>query len=74
MMPKNWLTKEEQEKFYIEREKYKRYCKCGHYAYINPKSGVAECSWCHNNIFKDKKTEFEYRMKENLYREKRNNR
>ena len=68
---KNWLSRQEIEKFYEERDKYKRYCKCGHYAYVNPKKGVAEGSWCHNNIFIDKKHEFEYRMKENLLREKR---
>lgn len=69
---KSWLTREEQEKFYEERDKYKRYCKCGHYAYVVNKTGVAECSWCHNNVFIDKQTEFKYRMKENLIREKRN--
>lgn len=73
-MIERYLTKKETERFFIERDKFKRYCKCGHYAYITNKSGIAECSWCHNNVFIDKKTEFEYRMKENLYREKRNNR
>lgn len=55
------------------KEPYKRYCKCGHYAYIVNKEGRAECSWCHNLIFIDKKHEFEYRLNEQRIREKRNN-
>lgn len=66
-----YLSNKELEIFYEVRDKYKRYCKCGHYAYVSPKKGVAECTWCHNNIFIDKKHEFEYRLKENLLREKR---
>ena len=69
----NWLTTSEREKFYEERNKFKRYCKCGHYAYIVNKEGRAECSWCHNLIFIDKKHEFEYRLNEQRIREKRNN-
>lgn len=69
---RTWLTKEEQERFYKERDKYKRYCKCGHYVYIANKSGLAECSWCHNNVFIDKQTEFKYRLKEKQIRERRN--
>ena len=47
-------------------------CKCGHSVVIMNKNGVAECRYCHNNVFKDKKTEFEYRMKQNLIKERRN--
>lgn len=48
-------------------------CKCGHTVVITNKNGRALCSYCHNYVFKDKKTEFEYRMKENQFRERRNN-
>ena len=69
-----YRSKEEDIKYFEEKAKYKRYCKnCGHSLYIVNKSGRAECTYCHNFVFADDKTEFMYRMKENLLREKRNN-
>ena len=41
-------------------------CKCGHSVDIPAKMGKVICNWCNNYVFKDKKTEFEYRMKERL--------
>lgn len=53
----------------IQKTAYK--CKCGHTVIIANKSGRAICSYCHKWVFKDKKTEFEYRMKENQIKERR---
>ena len=40
--------------------------KCGHRMLITNKYGKIPCSWCGNMIFKDKKTEFEFRLKEKM--------
>ena len=54
-----------------ELSKTRVYCpNCGHSIVM----GLREyklCSWCNNMAFKDKKTEFKYRMNENLIKEKR---
>lgn len=55
-----------------EIEKFKHKCKCGHSVVIANKSGRALCQYCHNFVFKDAKTEFEYRMKEKQTKERRN--
>ena len=68
-----FLTKKEEQKLWDEKAKYKVKCKCGHVStIINPK-GYQICSWCHNFVFINPQVEFEYRMKEKLLREKRNN-
>ena len=66
-----WLTKKEEERLWEEKDKSKVTCKCGHVVFMS-KSGRKICTWCNNYVFKDKQTEFEYRMKENLIRERRN--
>ena len=49
------------------------YCKsCGHVMYI-VKQEKALCDWCGHYIFKDKRAEFKYRLKEQLIRSKRKN-
>lgn len=48
-----------------EIRKHSKYCKCGHTVIIMNTDKVL-CSWCGNYVFKDDKTEFMYRMKENL--------
>lgn len=68
----SYMTPTERKLHNEAKEPYKRYCKCGHYAYITNKDGYCECSWCHHNIFIDKEHEFKYRMKENILRERRN--
>ena len=42
----------------------RRYCSCGHTINIPNKMDKIICSHCGNYVFKDKKTEFEYRLKE----------
>lgn len=45
---------------------YRVYCKdCGH-SMIIAKQEKALCSWCGHWVFKDKKVEFKYRLKEQL--------
>lgn len=41
-------------------------CKCGHSVLINAGIDKVLCSWCKNYVFKDKKTEDLYRLKERL--------
>jgi len=41
-------------------------CKCGHRVIIPKHVDKRLCSWCKNYVFRDKKVEFEYRMKERL--------
>lgn len=67
----NYLTNNEIKKIYDEQQKFRHKCNCGHTVYIANKLGVAECSYCHNLVFKDKKSEFEYRLKQNLIKERR---
>lgn len=55
----------------IQKTSYK--CRCGHTVVITNKEGRAICSNCHKWVFKDKRTEFEYRIKENQIKERRNN-
>ena len=41
-------------------------CKCGHTSIIPYNSDKILCKWCHNYVFKDKKAEFMYRVKERI--------
>ena len=45
-------------------------CNCGHSINIPPHLDKVICSWCGNYVFRDKKTEFEYRMNEEMRRNK----
>lgn len=70
-MENNYLTYKEME---IQSNQYVKAsikCKCGHPIVISNKKGVAECTWCHRNVYKDKATEFKYKMKEKLIKERR---
>ena len=53
----------------IQKTSYK--CKCGHTVVITHQVDKALCNYCNNLVFKDKKSEFEYRLKENQFRERR---
>ena len=39
-------------------------CKCGHTINMRPDVDKCICTWCHNYAFRDKKSEFEFRLKE----------
>lgn len=41
-------------------------CKCGHRVIIPYWVDKQLCGWCKSYVFRDKKKEFEYRMKEKL--------
>ena len=46
----------------IENNRY--YCKCGHSVVILPKEEKTFCTYCGHYVFKNKKDEFKYRIKE----------
>lgn len=48
----------------LDKVKYK--CKCGHRVVIPYFMDKNICSWCHEYVFKNKETEFKYRLKEKL--------
>lgn len=60
----NYLTKE-QEDLIEEKDKFKYYCKCGHYTHIYPFERINKkiCSWCGNYIYVSKKEEFKDRLR-----------
>lgn len=53
----------------IQKTSYK--CKCGHTIVITGNNTKKLCNYCNEFVFKDKKSEFEYRLKENQIRERR---
>lgn len=69
----NYLSNKEIKRLYEDRQNYSVKCKCGHTCTIlNPK-GYQICSWCHNYVFLNPKVEFEFRMREKINKERRNN-
>ena len=68
----NYLTNEEIEQIYQDKQKRSVKCKCGHTVVILDPKGYQICSWCRNYAFATPKIEFEYRMKEKILKEKRN--
>ena len=49
-----------------EYDKAKYKCRCGHKMIIPPKMDKVVCDWCGKYVFKDKKKEFEYRLREKM--------
>ena len=65
----NW--KKDNEEFQRKSDEYdkvKIQCKCGHKTVIPMWVDKQICGWCGKFVFRDKKKEFEYRMKEQLKR------
>lgn len=60
------LTDKEYKRQTEELDKVKYRCSCGHRVVIPDKANKQLCSWCHKYVFKDKKDEFEYRLKEKM--------
>ena len=54
-----------------EQQKSKITCPCGHRVLISTRKDRMICSWCKNYVYKDKATEFRYKMRENVLRERR---
>ena len=61
---KKILTVDEFERMTQEYDKVKYKCKCGHRVIIPVWKDKQLCSWCGNYVFKDKKEEFEYKIKQ----------
>jgi len=65
---------EEQDKLAQAQRRMKKFCPyCGKrvHFYAFEKKGKQLCDWCGRYVFKDKETEFNYRMKELLNKQKR---
>ncbi len=65
-MRKNYMTNKEIQKYADEILKHKYKCKCGHSVFIAFNKDKSLCTWCNQYVFKDKKTEDLYRLKERL--------
>lgn len=58
------LTLKEFKRMTDEYEKVKYICKCGHRVVIPKWVDKQLCDWCGRYVFKDKRSEFKYRIKE----------
>ena len=47
-------------------------CSCGHRQFIPLHTDKIICKWCGKWVFRDKETEFKFRMKEKMNKEKNN--
>lgn len=66
------LTNREIELLYHAKDSLRVKCKCGHTNTILDPRGFKICQWCKHYVFLTPQLEFEYRLKEKIYREKRN--
>ena len=57
------------DKIFDEIQKHTIKCKCGHSNVLMKRDRMI-CKWCGNYVYKDKKTEFEYKLKKELKNEK----
>ena len=71
-MRKYNATNDELVKIMEDMTKARKICKCGHSVLLTSRDNKQICGWCGEYVFKDKKAEFEYRMKEKQLRERRN--
>lgn len=60
------LTEKEYERMTEEYDKVKYRCKCGHRVIITSKQDKNLCDWCGHWVFKNKKDEFMFRVKEKI--------
>ena len=51
-------------KYARELEKGKLKCECGHSVIMPPNANKLICRWCGNYVFRNKRIEFGFRMKE----------
>lgn len=63
---KNYKTNNEIKEWASVMQDYMVRCKCGHKVYIRRGDDKEICSVCRNYVFKDKKAEFEYKIKQQL--------
>lgn len=59
-------SKKEWKRMTDEYDKVKYKCSCGHKVIIPQWVDKSVCDWCGKFVFKDKKQEFEYRLREKL--------
>ena len=62
----NELTNKEIEEWSSVVLKYKKRCNCGHRVFIDKDKDKVLCQVCRNYVFKDKKSEFEYKIKQQM--------
>lgn len=60
------LTLKEYKRMTEEYDKVKYKCRCGRRVVISNNQDKQLCDWCGHWVFKDKKDEFKYRMKERM--------
>ena len=66
------LSYKDIEKLASQKTENRKLCKhCGHSVLVPKRKDRIICSWCKNYVFKDDKTEFEYRMKENMLKQRK---
>lgn len=58
------LTLKEFKRMTDEYDKVKYICKCGHRVVIPKWVDKQLCDWCGRYVFKDKRSEFKYRIRE----------
>lgn len=63
------LTEKEFSRMIDEYDKVKYKCKCGHRVVIPYNVDKQVCSWCKRYVFKNKKDEALYRIKEKMKNE-----
>lgn len=60
------LTTEEFRRMTAELDKVKHRCNCGHRVIVPESKNKEICNWCGHYVFKDKREEFRYRVKEKI--------
>ena len=55
-------------KYYEKISNFKIKCKCGHTMLMPPHLDKMTCSWCKEYVFRTKKDEFLYKMKQKINR------
>ena len=66
MTANEWQLFNHQKKIDRFWETTRYYCKCGHSVNILPKNKRTFCTYCGHWVFKDKREEFKYRLKEKM--------
>ncbi len=62
-----WRTFNHDAKLFNRLEKNRFYCsKCGHTVVMMPITKKKMCTWCGTWVFRDKREEFKYRVKEGI--------
>lgn len=61
------LNYREMTKLFDDASTRKVLCKCGHSVLMPIRKDKVICHWCGNYVFKNKRVEFIYRVKEGIY-------